>query len=46
LFARIFDFKQKGDYEDFVTFEKDEVKKWLDGTRQFIKELEELIEKL
>ena len=45
LFARIFDFRQKGDYEDFVTFEKDEVKEWLDGAMRFIKELEELIER-
>jgi len=45
LFARVFDFRQKGDYEDFVTFEKDEVKEWLDGAMRFIKELEELIER-
>jgi uncharacterized protein (UPF0332 family) len=45
LFARMFDFRQKGDYEDFVTFEKDEVREWLEGANLFIKELEELIER-
>ena len=43
LFARIFNFRQKGDYEDFVTFEEDEVREWLEGAKLFIKELEELI---
>ena len=45
LFARIFEFRQKGDYEDFVTFEKEKVKEWLSGARHFINELEELIKR-
>jgi uncharacterized protein (UPF0332 family) len=43
LFARMFDFRQKGDYEDFVAFEKEKVKEWLEGAKLFIDELEELI---
>jgi len=46
LFSRMFDFRQKGDYEDFVSFEADKVKEWLDDAKLFIKELEELIDKL
>ena len=45
LFARIFEFRQKGDYEDFVSFEADKVKEWLDNAKIFISELEELIGK-
>lgn len=41
LFTRMFDFRQKGDYEDFVIFEKDEVGEWLEAARLFVKELEE-----
>jgi len=43
LFARMFDFRQKGDYEDLVSFEEDKVKKWLDDAKLFIKELESLM---
>jgi uncharacterized protein (UPF0332 family) len=39
----MFDFRQKSDYEDFVTFEQNEVREWLEGAKLFIKELEELI---
>ena len=45
LFARMFDFRQKGDYEDFVSFEADKVKEWLDDAKLFIKELEDLIDR-
>jgi uncharacterized protein (UPF0332 family) len=45
LFARMFDFRQKSDYEDFVTFEKNEVREWLEGAKLFVKELEEFIER-
>jgi uncharacterized protein (UPF0332 family) len=45
LFARMYDFRQKGDYEDFVTFEENKVREWLDNAKLFIEELENLINK-
>ncbi len=45
LFARMFDFRQKSDYEDLVTFEENKVREWLDDAKLFIEELEVLIDR-
>ncbi|KFD41466.1 hypothetical protein DK28_0208745 [Peptococcaceae bacterium SCADC1_2_3] len=43
FFARMFEFRQKGDYGDFVEFEEKKVKEWLDTEKVFIEELEMVI---
>jgi len=43
FFARMFEFRQKGDYGDFVEFEEKKVKEWLDTGKVFIEELEMVI---
>jgi hypothetical protein len=45
FFGQMFDFRQKSDYGDFVQFEKDKVREWLEKAEGFIKELEKVIEK-
>lgn len=30
FYSRMYDFRQKGDYGDFVEFEKEKVEEWLD----------------
>ena len=44
-FARIFEFRQKGDYGDFIDFEKEKVDKWLGDAKEFIIQLEVAIKK-
>ena len=45
FYSRMFDFRQKSDYGDFVVFEEDKVKEWLNKAEQFIESLEGIIEK-
>lgn len=45
FFNKIFEFRQKGDYQDFVQFEEEDVKDWLDKADSYMKELEKCIEK-
>ncbi len=40
----IFDYRQKGDYEDFAEFNKEDVKEWLKLAKDFIKKNKFLIE--
>jgi hypothetical protein len=40
FFSTMFEFRQKGDYSDFVTFEKDKVSEWLVMAGESIKEIE------
>jgi uncharacterized protein (UPF0332 family) len=40
----MYDFRQKGDYGDFVEFEKEKVKEWLDEASAFIDEMDVIIE--
>ncbi|MFA5863243.1 MAG: HEPN domain-containing protein [Phycisphaerae bacterium] len=42
-FDRLFDNRQKGDYEDFVQFKTEEVSGWLDDTSSFVDGVEILI---
>jgi len=45
FFSRIYDFRQKGDYADFVQFEEIKIKEWLLLAESFIKEIDQIIEK-
>ena len=45
FFSRMFEFRQKGDYGDFVEFEKEKVKEWLEMADIFIEEIDKVIEK-
>jgi len=44
FYTRMFDFRQKGDYGDFVEFEREKVKEWLDQASTFIDEMDRIIE--
>ncbi len=44
FYSRMFEFRQKSDYADFVQFEDEKVKEWLVKAKQFIKEIEKVIE--
>ena len=45
FYNRMFGFRQRGDYEDFVEFEYEKVKSWFDSTKKFIDSVEEAIQK-
>ena len=44
FYTRMYDFRQKGDYGDFVEFEKGKVKEWLDQASMFIDEMDRITE--
>jgi len=44
FFSRMYDFRQKGDYADFVKFEAEKMKEWLTMAEHFIKVLDQVIE--
>jgi uncharacterized protein (UPF0332 family) len=46
FYADMFDRRQRGDYKDFVSFEKDDVIQWLGQAKGFIQTIETLAEKL
>jgi len=45
FFSRIYDFRQKGDYADFVQFEEAKIKEWLGLAESFINEVDQVIGK-
>lgn len=45
FYSRMFEFRQKSDYADFVSFEKDMVNRWLVGAERFFAEIEAVINK-
>lgn len=45
FYSRMFEFRQKGDYSDFVTFEEIKVKEWLVQAEQFMDEIEAAIDR-
>jgi uncharacterized protein (UPF0332 family) len=45
FFSRMYDFRQKSDYADFVQFEEERMKEWLVSAEHFINELDQVIEK-
>ncbi len=42
----MFDRRQKGDYEDFIKFNREDVKVWLEKAEEFINKVEELVLKI
>lgn len=44
FFSRMYDFRQKGDYADFVQFEEAKIKEWLASAESFISELDQVIQ--
>jgi len=42
FFTDMFDRRQKGDYKDFVKFEKQEVEEWLKKSEEFINKIDKL----
>ena len=44
-FDILFDNRQEGDYGDYTKFKVEEVKGWLEQTRKFINQIEEVISK-
>ena len=42
FFSRMYDFRQKGDYADFVQFEEAKIKEWLASAEVFINELDQV----
>lgn len=44
FYSRMFDFRQKSDYADFVTFEDEKVAEWLMKAEAFVAEIERVIE--
>ena len=45
FFSRMYDFRQKGDYADFVQFEEEKIKEWLVLAESFINEVDQVIGK-
>ncbi len=43
--SRMYDFRQKGDYADFVQFEEAKIKEWLVLAESFINEVDQVIGK-
>ncbi len=44
FYSVIFEFRQKGDYEDFVRFDGDKIKQWLLEAEELIDEIDVLIQ--
>lgn len=45
FFNKMFEFRQRGDYEDFVEFKKEDVNLWFKKAKEFIQAIEEVIVK-
>ncbi len=45
FYSRMFEFRQKSDYGDFVTFEETKVKEWLAQAEQFLATIEDAIDR-
>lgn len=45
-FDRLFSSRQEGDYADFVVFNADEIRPWLDESKAFVDYVEDLIARL
>lgn len=43
FYSRMFEFRQKSDYADFVEFEKEKVREWFEKAKQFIREIDRII---
>ena len=45
FYSQMFDFRQEGDYDDFVYFEEEKVKDWVETAEKYMKVLEKCIDK-
>lgn len=45
FYDRLFEARQRGDYVEFVHFEKEQVERWLNKAREFVNKMKRLIEK-
>lgn len=45
FFNKMFDFRKKGDYQDFSYFEEEDVSDWMEKTEKYIIELEKYIDR-
>ena len=45
FYSEMFDFRQEGDYDDFVYFEEEKIQNWLEKAEKYLKALEECIDK-
>ncbi|MGE5340148.1 MAG: HEPN domain-containing protein [Candidatus Omnitrophota bacterium] len=45
FYSRIFDFRQEGDYDDFIRFEEEKVRSWLEQAEIYLHVLENLFDK-
>ena len=45
FYNRIFGFRQRADYEDFVEFDHEKVKNWIENAKKFINSVEKTIQK-
>jgi uncharacterized protein (UPF0332 family) len=45
FYSKMFDFRQEGDYDDLVYFEEEKVKSWLETAEEYLKTLENCIDK-
>jgi len=46
FYNRVFGFRQRADYEDFVEFEHEKVKSWFDSAKEFIDSVEKVINEI
>lgn len=42
FYSRMYEFRHKGDYGEFINFEEEKVREWIDKAGSFIKEIENL----
>ena len=45
FFNKMFDSRQKGDYQDFIYFEEADVRDWMERAEKYIIELEKCVDK-
>ncbi|MCK9391232.1 MAG: HEPN domain-containing protein [Syntrophales bacterium] len=43
FYSRMYDFRQKNDYGDFVEFEQDKIREWLAQAEVFVDEIDQAI---
>lgn len=44
FFSRMYDFRQKGDYADYVQLEEAKIKEWLASAEAFINDVDQVIQ--
>ena len=46
VYKELFDNRQRGDYQDFIEFDKEVVKKWITGAKEFVDYATDWVENL